>query len=149
MRCGMIYIKLCLDGGIMMVDENIIIDFLVKELSPEVIYLFGSQTTPELTHPGSDVDVAYLSSKKLDHYERYMLAQKLASLINKDVDLVDLTQASTVFQMQIITKGKVIYLSDKKRQALFEMVTYKKYAMLNEERKRILDRVTESGRVYE
>ena len=78
-----------------------------------------------------------------------MLAQKLASLINKDVDLIDLKQASTVFQMQIITKGKVIYLSDKKRQAMFEMVTYKKYAMLNEERKRILDRITESGRVYE
>ena len=69
-RCGMIYIKLCWDGGIMMVDENIIVNFLVRELGPEVIYLFGSQTTPELTHPDSDVDIAYLSSKKLDHYER-------------------------------------------------------------------------------
>ncbi|KMJ59906.1 DNA polymerase subunit beta [Bacillus sp. LL01] len=133
----------------MMVDENIIVNFLVKELAPEIIYLFGSQTSPELTHPGSDVDIAYLSSKEKDHYDRFMLAQQLATLLNKDVDLIDLSKASTVFQMQIISKGKVIYCSDKKKQALFEMLTYKKYVVLNEERKRILDRVTESGRVYE
>jgi ribosomal protein RSM22 (predicted rRNA methylase) len=64
----------------------------------------------------------------------------LASKLNIDVDLVDLKKASTVFRAQII-QGELLYAEDKKQQQEFEMLTLKKYARLNEERKEIIDKI--------
>lgn len=86
---------------------------------------------------------------KLDDYERFMLAQELAEKLNKNVDLIDLRQATTVFQTQIVSTGKVIFCNDNNRRMNFEMLTLKMYAKLNDERKEILEKIQESGEVYE
>jgi predicted nucleotidyltransferase len=134
-----------------MIDEQMkkmINDFLIKELSPSVIYLFGSQATGTI-HKESDYDLAYLSNKTVSNYERFMIAQQLAAMVNRDVDLVNLNEASTVFQTQIISKGVVLYCNDENQRLAFEMVTLKKYAILNEERQCILKDIVERGQVYE
>ncbi|MGE7217438.1 type VII toxin-antitoxin system MntA family adenylyltransferase antitoxin [Priestia koreensis] len=128
--------------------KKIIVDFLIRELSPSIVYLFGSQATGHV-HKESDYDIAYVSEKTLSHYERFMIAQQLASILNKDVDLINLDQASTVFQVQIISNGEVLYCTDEHKKSLFEMITLKKYAILNEDRKEILDGVSERGQIYE
>ncbi|WP_053399339.1 type VII toxin-antitoxin system MntA family adenylyltransferase antitoxin [Priestia koreensis] len=127
--------------------EKAIVDFLIKELLPSTVYLFGSQATKH-AHKKSDYDIAYLSEKMLSHYERFMLAQQLASNLNRDVDLIDLDKASTVFQAQVVGHGKVLYCTDENDRLMFEMLTFKKYARLNEERKEILDAIAETGQVF-
>jgi hypothetical protein len=77
-----------------------------------------------------------------------MLAQELAGKINIDIDLIDLNKASTVFQGQIVSTGKVIYCIDEKKRMDYEMKTLKMYAKLNEERKSIIENVQESGAIF-
>lgn len=112
---------------------NMLVDELSNAVSPHLILAFGSVPQGQ-THPASDLDLAFLGEKKTTAYERFMLAQRLASLVGRDVDLVDLAQASTVLQMQIIHKGKVLYSSSERKRNEFAMRVYKAYAMLNEER---------------
>jgi uncharacterized protein len=121
---------------------------LIERINPYSIYLFGSFATG-LTHPNSDIDLAYLSNKTISHYERFLIAQELSNLINLDIDLIDLHEASTVFQVQIIAKGKILYCSEGEKRQRFEMVALKNYAMLNEERKGILDKIDERGKILE
>ncbi|WNF38305.1 nucleotidyltransferase domain-containing protein [Bacillaceae bacterium IKA-2] len=123
-------------------------EFLISRLTPYCIYIFGS-FAKGTSNKDSDIDIAYFSEIKVDNYERFMLAQELAVILNKNVDLIDLSQATTVFQTQIVSTGEVIYCSDDNRRMNFEMLTLKMYAKLNEERKEILKRIYESGDVYE
>lgn len=127
---------------------NKIQEFLISRLSPYCIYIFDS-FAKGTSNKDSDIDIAYFSEIKLDNYDRFMLAQELAVILNKNVDLIDLSQATTVFQTQIVSTGKVIYCNDDNLRMNFEMLTLKMYAKLNEERKEILERIYESGEVYE
>ncbi|PUU93903.1 MAG: nucleotidyltransferase [Halanaerobium sp.] len=123
----------------MKVDFEAVKSFLIEELQAELIYLFGSYAKGK-ERPDSDLDLAFLSSKEIDDYQRFLTAQKLASKLNIEVDLIDLKKASTVFKAQII-QGKLLYAEDEKQQQEFEMLTLKKYARLNEERKEIIDKI--------
>jgi uncharacterized protein len=129
--------------------EQMIIDVLNEKLSPFLIVLFGSMAKGTF-HTESDIDIAYLSDNTvLDKYEVFMLSQELAAKLGRDVDLIDLGHASTVFQAQVIHTGKVIYCTDEQKKAHFQMKTLKMYTKLNEERIPILKRIDESGSVYE
>lgn len=120
-------------------DLDYIKSFLIAELKAELIYLFGSYAHGN-NRDGSDLDLAFLTSKEVDDYQRFLTAQKLASKLNIEVDLIDLSKASTVFKAQII-QGKLIYAKNKRQKQEFELLTLKKYARLNEERKEIIDKI--------
>ncbi|GLH65045.1 nucleotidyltransferase domain-containing protein [Parageobacillus sp. G301] len=129
-------------------DFQTIVQFLVKKINPYVIYLFGSEAQQQ-ARQDSDIDLAFLSERTLSHYERFMVAGELAAILNYDVDLVDLKEATTVFQAQVVGKGKVLYCADDDKKAQFEMKVFKEYAKLNEERAEILERIRKRGAVYE
>ncbi|MDQ0257043.1 putative nucleotidyltransferase [Evansella vedderi] len=76
--------------------QQIIVEHLVEHVSPFFIILFGSTVKGTMKN-NSDLDIAFLSNKKLDKYQLFMIAQELATKLNRDVDLIDLNQASTVF----------------------------------------------------
>ena len=116
---------------------ELIKSFLIDELSPTLIYLFGS-FAKGVGRPDSDIDIAFLSQKNLDEYKVFLIAQKLADQLNREVDLVDINKASTVLKAQII-QGKLIYNADNLKKMNFELETMKKYAKLNEERQVIID----------
>jgi uncharacterized protein len=124
-----------------------IVNTLKSTASPQLIYLFGS-TAKGTSRAESDLDVAFLSPVTLDEYEVFMIAQQVATKINRDVDLVDLKKASTVFQGQIVATGKIIYCTDEKTRMNYEMKVLKMYAKLGEERKVIIDDIEESGTVF-
>ena len=86
------------------------------------------------------MDLAFLSSKEIDDYQRFLTAQKLASKLNIDIDLVDLAKASTVFKTQII-QGDLLFAKNEQQKQQFELLTLKKYARLNEERKEIIEKI--------
>lgn len=111
---------------------------LIKKEQPNVklIYLFGSQASGQQNHK-SDWDIAILNDIKLESLKRWQLSENLAQLLNADVDLVDLLQASTVLQMQIVTTGTVLF--DKNNAlAAFEMQVFSMYGRLQEGRKEII-----------
>lgn len=98
------------------------------------VYRFGTWgTVAERTD--SDLDLA-------------VLAQQLATLAGRNVDLVDLQVASTVMAAQIVSQGERLYCSDARRCAEYEDYIYSAYARLNEERRDILRDIRERGSVY-
>lgn len=129
-------------------ETDLIRQCLLEKVSPYLIIIFGSALTGRML-PESDIDIAFLTEEKLNAYDVFMVGQELAGLLGRDVDLVDLKSASTVFQARVITTGRVIYCSDETKRMLFEMVTLKKYARLNEERRQVMDRLFERGLPHE
>jgi predicted nucleotidyltransferase len=122
-------------------------DLLLSRLDPSLIILFGSAARDGL-RPESDIDLAFLSDKEFNAYELFLLAQQVAELVGRDVDLIDLRQASTVFKAQIAAKGRVIYSNGALRPLEFGMQSLQEYALLNEERQEILDRFAEGEEPY-
>ncbi len=126
---------------------NQIKEVLVTELAPSLLFLFGSRAKGGF-RGDSDLDLAYLSVQDITEYDQYMLAQKLAKLSGHEVDLIDLNKASTVLKAQIVGMGKLIYCRDQTFKANYVIRTLKEYALLNEERKEILERIKKEGVIY-
>ncbi len=118
--------------------EILIIEFL-KDQIPELIaiYIFGSMADNSAT-PESDIDIAFLTFQKISAVEKWKIQEELASKLNQDVDLIDLKDATTILQTEVIEKGKLIFSGDSYQVNHFEMITYSMYADLNESRQEIL-----------
>jgi predicted nucleotidyltransferase len=101
------------------------------------VYLFGSSAT-EFETQNSDLDLAILIEDKADIVSLWDLSQTIAIKINRDVDLVDLRQASTVFQKEILIRDKRILCRNPKECTLLESQYLSMYLHLNEERKELL-----------
>lgn len=126
---------------------NDALDLLITKVNPYMVYLFGSAAKNELRED-SDIDIAYISDSSPEPYENFMLAQELADIFKRDVDLINLNTASTVFKVQVINTGKKIYCNDESRRMIFEMRAFKEYALLNEEREAIIKNIDKEGSVY-
>ncbi len=114
--------------------------FLIDNLNPIFIFIFGSAAEGYF-RKDSDIDIAFYSDKKIKPYDIFIIKEKLADIVKKDIDLVNLRETSTVFKAQIVGKGKVIYFKDEKRLSDFRIRTLKEYVLLNEERKNILESI--------
>jgi len=121
----------------------------IKPLKPRVIVLygFGSYFKGE-THHQSDIDLGVLFERPLSSLERFKMQETIARQCLKNVDLVDLRKTSTVMAIQIIFDGKIIYCRDEKTKDEFETFTYSSYALLNEERREILNDILQRGSVH-
>ncbi|MBC7792662.1 MAG: nucleotidyltransferase domain-containing protein [Clostridia bacterium] len=135
-------------------DRSRTVDALITEALIELEldlvagYLFGSAARDELRQ-GSDFDVAILTAgTALTPVGRWELEEQLAAKINRDVDLVDMRSASTVMQMQIISRGNVILDPAPSARHAYEGRVYADYSRLNEERKHILDNIRDRGTVH-
>lgn len=130
--------------------KDCIINFLKTNIDPSFVILFGSYATGNI-HPKSDIDIAfYKQNCKLTPYDIFVLSAELSSLLNiEKVDLINLEQADTVFKVEIVYKGELIYCNDDYVYDTFCMTAYSMYARFNEERKVVVDAILESGRVYE
>jgi len=129
-------------------DNKEIVLFLQKEIpSLKAIYLFGSMASGDYTN-NSDVDLAFLSSSNMPSITRFDLSQALARKLNKDVDLIDLNEASEVMRFEIVSKGNKIFSDESQELELFEDKVYMLYIDLNENRMHILDDIAKRGSVY-
>ena len=128
---------------------QLIRDFLTNKVKPSFIIVFGSYAKG-LSRRNSDIDIAFYSEDTvLSSYDLFIIAQELADLLKIEVDLIDLRKASTVLKAQIFTNGKVIFADDELLLKKQQMTALRMYAELNEQRKEILNRIEESGCVYE
>lgn len=125
--------------------NTLIVDTLKNAIpSLTCVYLFGS-----VAHASagveSDIDIAFLATEPVDNVERFDIAQKLATKLGKNVDLVDLRHSSEVFNMQIVARGECLLNLD---ESGFEDSVYYRYIDLNEQRAEILEDIRERGYVY-
>lgn len=119
--------------------EILITEFLKDHIPGLIaIYIFGSVADNSAT-PHSDIDIAFLTFQKISPVEKWKIQEKLASELNQDVDLIDLKDATTILQTEVVENGKLIYSVDPYQVNHFEMITYSMYADLNESRQDILN----------
>ena len=111
------------------------------------IYRFGSWDTASARRD-SDIDLAVWTRQPLDPVRRWEVAQDLASEAGRDVDLVDLVQASTVMRAQVVAAGERLYCADRDACEAFEDRAFSDYARLNEERRFILDDIRHRGWIH-
>lgn len=78
----------------------------------------------------------------------YLFGLAAKDELKREVGLINLSEASTVFKAQIIGTGKVIYCKNNTERMYFEMRSLKEYALLNEERECILNKIKERDSVY-
>ena len=117
----------------------------------QAIYLFGSYRTKD-ERPESDVDIALLLPPKVSKGIGSPLASELhhelEHLLNKDVDLINLRQVSTVLQKEVIAADRRVYEGDRYAAEEFEMLTLSQYQKLNEERAGIIEGALADGRFH-
>ncbi len=115
------------------------------------IYLFGSCMTED-EWPDSDIDIALLltpvEAKQVRHLAISECAIELARVLEKEVDILNARTVSTVFQKEIVTKGRLLYCADRYAVDEFEMLTLSYYQKLNEERGGIIESALLTGRFY-
>ncbi len=80
--------------------KNAVQCVLEKIPSIQGIYLFGTFGTP-YQRKDSDLDLAILSSQRIDALTLWKLSQDVAAAIHRDVDLVDLNAASNLISSKI------------------------------------------------
>lgn len=113
----------------------------------QAVYAFGSRVEGR-ARPGSDLDLAVLAPHPLDPLARFDAQEALAAALGRDIDLVDLRTASTVMRAEVLRTARVLLDADPEARAHFEVRALSAYALLNEERRGILDDIQRRGRVH-
>ena len=126
-------------------DIDIVISILKDNIDDlKALYIFGSNVDGTATAK-SDIDIAYLSDARLSAVEKWNLSNKIAYILKKDIDLVDIFTANTILAYQIVSKGLRVYGSGYDVDN-FETKVYSFYLRFSEERKSILDGIFEKKR---
>ena len=135
--------------GFMLESSRITLPILTALPHTQAIYLFGSAASGAL-RPDSDVDIAVLLpaalARRVGNLSGSELRLALESGLSRDVDLINLRQAPTVFQNQIIVDGRRIHCADEGAADEFEMHVLSLYQKLQAERAGILADGLSSGR---
>ncbi|WP_040260831.1 type VII toxin-antitoxin system MntA family adenylyltransferase antitoxin [Pseudomonas massiliensis] len=111
------------------------------------IYLFGSHANGT-AGPASDVDLAVLIQGKLEPLRLWALSGELADITGCPVDLLDLRQASTVMQYQIITQGKRLWAGGVEA-GLYEAFILQEKTELDTARARLLEDIGKTGVIHD
>jgi uncharacterized protein len=113
------------------------------------IYLYGSRAAGG-ARPDSDYDFAVASSGPLPSGEVAELREELADVLPgaPGVDCVDLARIPLTLAAQVLESGIVLIEGDANTRAALETRLMSMYAMLNEERREILEDIARRGSVY-
>ena len=114
--------------------------------SLSAVYIFGSQASGA-AGPDSDVDLAILADESPEVVRLWELAGRLAEIVGRSVDLIDLRAAGTVMQYQIITTGKRLWARDS-GPAIYESFILTAKTDLDEARAGLLEDIRRTGTIY-
>lgn len=126
--------------------QTIISDLQQKIPDLLAVYLFGSQAKGE-ADDSSDIDLAVYHSGSLDPVTLWEVGSEMANQLNRDIDLVDFNQASTVFQYQILSAEQRLWCKSSQVDS-YEATIFNMKTQLDEWRADILQDIKETGRVY-
>lgn len=122
-------------------------EYLKAELpSLQAVYLFGSQATGEAGE-ASDVDLAVLLPEPLDAECRWGLTGRLADILDRDIDLIDLRRASTILQQQVVTEGQRLWSRGLDTEE-FELTVQSEYWDLAIQRQALIADIKRRGTIH-
>lgn len=128
-------------------DLTPITEYLREALpSLQAVYLFGSQARGEATTI-SDVDLAVLLPTPLPAHRGWLLSSELADRLETGVDLIDLRQASTILQHQVITEGRRLWSRGLESDE-FELMVQSEYWDLCIQREPLIADIKQRGSIY-
>ena len=110
------------------------------------VYVFGSQASG-LANGDSDLDLAVLVEGGIAPLMLWEVAGDIADLVGIPVDLVDLRQASTILQYQILTTGRRLWAKDF-NTGVFEAFVLSEKTWLDQARAGLLEDIYREGRVH-
>ncbi len=87
--------------------ENKIINYF-KDKNPILIYLFGSYAKKTQNNE-SDIDIAVLFDSSISSKKTFDYKMDLVNLLEKETDLIDLSNANIILKHQIIINGKNLF----------------------------------------
>lgn len=115
------------------------------------IYLFGTYGT-ENEKPDSDIDIGLLLPVEQAKREKNLgwsaCRFAIEDALQKEVDLLNAREVSTILQKEIVYRGTLIHAADQYAVDEFEMLVLSYYQKLNEERTGIIEEAVNSRRFY-
>lgn len=133
------------NSGFPSLDSTSRVVSLLEVFQPATIYLFGSASMGT-AHPHSDVDLAFLPLQTCDPVEVFEMANRLADVLGREVDIIDLRRANTVMAKEVIRTGKLIAEPNSSIRKEFEMRALANYADLNIQRQPVLRKLAATTR---
>ena len=127
-----------------------LIDLLQSRLpNLMAIYAFGSRVSGDATE-NSDWDLAVLVAGYVPPAMLWELSRTLADVTKTEVDLVDLREASTVMQFQVLTLGERWWLRAESATlvGVWEAAMLSEMTELNSARAGLLADIAASGVIY-
>lgn len=107
-------------------DKNLINE-IVKKYKLNLLLLFGSRVSGK-SYKGSDFDVAYLSSQKLDiEGESRLITNLIPIFKSENIDLVNLKEAPPLLFFAIFQKPIVLYTKKPLLFSFLRAYAFKKY----------------------
>jgi len=119
-----------------------------KDTALAAVYLFGSVASGR-EQADSDVDIAllYKEGEVPDTNKQLLICDELTSVLEKEVDLLILNDASPIIRMQVLKKGKKIFERDRKENNRFFVQTINEYCDLKITRS-IIEKNIDRARIY-
>jgi len=120
--------------------------FFNKRQDILLAFLFGSFVSKHI-RLSSDVDIGILFNSVPDLDATNDITEKLSSMLQREVDLVILNQASPVLKMQVLKNGILLFASDRRHFHHFFTDTINQYDDLKQTRKTCEESILK-GRIY-
>jgi predicted nucleotidyltransferase len=124
------------------------IEFLDERFGLDTLWLYGSEAQG-MAREDSDVDLGALFRRRLTALEIFETRAELAEILHREIDLVDLDQASPILCMQVLRYGRLLVDRNPKRRHAFFSKTVSMYEdvkiIRREAEQRLYERVR-SGR---
>jgi uncharacterized protein len=111
-----------------------------------IAFLFGSFAT-QCVSRSSDVDIGVFFKTAPDRNTINHVVEKLSSILQREIDLVILNQASPVLKMQILKNGILLHAPKRKHFYQFFTDTVNQYDDLKQIRKLCEENILK-GRIY-
>lgn len=129
-------------------DERIkkLLEYLPLQQNILLAFVFGSFASRDVTSM-SDLDIALLFERKVDFSGVGSMREELADLLGIDVDIVVLNTAAPVIKMQVLKKGRLLHVKERRAYNEFFVTTVKEYDDLKRNRKEVEDHILK-GRLY-
>ena len=90
------------------------------------VYLFGSAATGKM-RSSSDIDIAIMSTCRIDGFKKVEMETELSNLLHRDVDIVVFHQAEVLLQHQILKYGNLLYEKDDLERVRQETASRREY----------------------
>lgn len=90
------------------------------------VYIFGSAATGKM-RTSSDIDIAVMSTCRVDGFAKAEMETELSMLLHRDVDIVVFHQADVLLQHQILKYGHLLYEKDSPERVRQETIARREY----------------------